>query len=125
MDFIVKDDHILKESVYGSTITRSEVVIDKQTFVEAYNKWIKETEKQEAEDTNIKFLPKYTASEVVKILKDLQSDLEEMKMKHNTDKDTWNNAINVCSHLIDSKIRLLKSIEQNELEALKHVSIKS
>ena len=43
------------------------------------------------------------------ILVDLQLDVEEQKFDTHIDKDVWNDAVRVCSDIIQQKINKLKS----------------
>lgn len=46
------------------------------------------------------------------ILVDLQFDVEEQKFDVHIDKDVWNDAIRVCSDIIQQKIDKLKEVEE-------------
>ena len=47
-------------------------------------------------------------ADLVTILTELQLEIEEMKMEFLTEKEIWNNAINVCSDRVQEKINTLK-----------------
>lgn len=47
-------------------------------------------------------------ADIVAMLTELQLEIEEMEMKSLTEKEIWNNAIGVCSDLIQQKINSLK-----------------
>lgn len=46
--------------------------------------------------------------QMVAMLEELQLEIAEMKMEILTEKDIWNNAIDVCSNRIQQKINALK-----------------
>ena len=50
-------------------------------------------------------------ADMVAILTEIQLEIEEMKMKSLTEKEIWNNAIGVCSEIIQQKINALKENE--------------
>jgi hypothetical protein len=50
----------------------------------------------------------YTKEDVVTMLTDIQLEIEETEMKYLTEKEIWNNAIGVCSSLVQQKIDSLK-----------------
>ena len=52
-------------------------------------------------------------ADMVAMLKDIQLDIEEQKFDTHIDKDVWNDAIRVCSELIQQKINELKG-DNNE-----------
>ena len=50
-------------------------------------------------------------ADMVSTLEELKKEIEEMKMQSLTEKEIWNNAIGVCSGLIQQKINKLKGGE--------------
>ena len=50
-------------------------------------------------------------ADMVAMLTEIQLEIEEMKMQSLTEKEIWNNAIGVCSDLIQQKINSLKESE--------------
>ena len=57
----------------------------------------------------------YTKEEVIALLKDIQLDIEGQKFDTHIDKDVWNDAIRVCSELVQQRINELKG-DQEEKE---------
>ena len=50
-------------------------------------------------------------ADMVAMLTELKIEIEKMKMQSLTEKEIWNNAIGVCSGLIQQKIDKLKEVE--------------
>ncbi|MBQ7428361.1 hypothetical protein [Butyrivibrio sp.] len=50
-------------------------------------------------------------ADMVAMLTEIQLEIEEMKMQSLTEKEIWNNAIGVCSNLVQQKIDKLKGGE--------------
>ena len=53
-------------------------------------------------------------ADLVAILVDLQLEIEEQKFDVHTDKDVWNDAIRVCSDIIQQKINELKAESEDK-----------
>lgn len=47
-------------------------------------------------------------ADMVAMLTEIQTEIEEMKMQSLTEKEIWNNAIGVCSEITQQKINKLK-----------------
>lgn len=54
----------------------------------------------------------YTKEEVIALLKDIQLDVEGQKFDVHMDKDVWNDAIRVCSDIIQQRINESKADQE-------------
>ncbi len=54
-------------------------------------------------------------ADMVAILTEIQLDVEEQKFDVHTDKDVWNDAIRVCSELIQQKINSIKAESEDKI----------
>lgn len=81
-------------------------MIDSKKFLDKllYMGYMDEQKSEVEEVANNMTEDAYTKDEVLAILRKLQSDIEEMKMKSLTEKKIWNNAIEMCSSVVQDKI---------------------
>lgn len=99
--------------MYGEDITKAWTTAVQQSsileqvrqkaWVEAYDSFKKEYENR-------------LKADMVAMLTDLQLDIEGQKFDTHIDKDVWNDAIRVCSGLIQEKINSIKAESEEQTE---------